>query len=121
LSFFSARDSREWSQASFERKPVTIFFHVTSDYKTGLSDAKLDLRRQKALTRIMAVVQLAALWKSQCDGHHKDVDFLGGPGLFPPAFVGCAGPSSERRSHLQAGRDRPEWVVAINRNAWSAE
>jgi hypothetical protein len=28
-------------------------------------------------------------------------------------------PNGVRHTHPQAGRDRPEWVVAINRNAWS--
>ena len=28
-------------------------------------------------------------------------------------------PNGAHHPHPQAGRDRPEWVVAINRNAWS--
>jgi hypothetical protein len=28
-------------------------------------------------------------------------------------------PNGARHARPQAGRDRPEWVVAINRNAWS--
>jgi hypothetical protein len=28
-------------------------------------------------------------------------------------------PNGARHTPPQAGRDRPEWVVAINRNAWS--
>jgi hypothetical protein len=28
-------------------------------------------------------------------------------------------PNGAYHPHPQAGRDRPEWVVAINRNAWS--
>ena len=28
-------------------------------------------------------------------------------------------PNGARHPRPQAGRDRPEWVVAINRNAWS--
>ncbi len=28
-------------------------------------------------------------------------------------------PNGARHTRPQAGRDRPEWVVAINRNAWS--
>ena len=28
-------------------------------------------------------------------------------------------PNGARHLRPQAGRDRPEWVVAINRNAWS--
>ena len=28
-------------------------------------------------------------------------------------------PNGVRHTRPQAGRDRPEWVVAINRNAWS--
>ena len=28
-------------------------------------------------------------------------------------------PNGARNTHPQAGRDRPEWVVAINRNGWS--
>ena len=28
-------------------------------------------------------------------------------------------PNGARHSRPQGGRDRPEWVVAINRNAWS--
>jgi hypothetical protein len=28
-------------------------------------------------------------------------------------------PNGARHPHPQAGRDRSEWVVAINRNAWS--
>ena len=28
-------------------------------------------------------------------------------------------PNGARHRHPQAGRDRPEWVVAINRNDWS--
>ena len=28
-------------------------------------------------------------------------------------------PDGARHPHPQAGRDRPEWVVAIIRNAWS--
>ena len=28
-------------------------------------------------------------------------------------------PNGAYHPHPQAGRDRPEWVVAINRNGWS--
>jgi hypothetical protein len=28
-------------------------------------------------------------------------------------------PNGPRHTRPQTGRDRPEWVVAINRNAWS--
>ena len=31
----------------------------------------------------------------------------------------CGSPNGARHPRPQAGRDRPEWVVAINRNAWS--
>ena len=31
----------------------------------------------------------------------------------------CGSPNGARHPRPQAGRERPEWVVAISRNAWS--
>jgi hypothetical protein len=48
-----------------------------------------------------------------------------GPGIAPlpvekeQSHADSRSPNGARHPRPQAGRDRPEWVVAINRNAWS--